>query len=159
MSTQIQCKKKCQHKKSMWNIYLYIYIVYSEYFSTYFSRRWHKFLYPEFEWSQWEVSLPTDPSFYTCFHDAHLSLIVSYQFNLLNYVHYLFVCFLNIFMSKEIHKNESRLRLLQKKKITCQIKRFICDREENCIFIISYCLIFWTVCYLTLDFRPYSKRS
>lgn len=116
MSTQIQCKKKCQHKKSMWNIYLYIYIVYSEYFSTYFSRRWHKFLYPEFEWSQWEVSLPTDPSFYTCFHDAHLSLIVSYQFNLLNYVHYLFVCFLNIFMSKEIHKNESRLRLLQKKK-------------------------------------------
>lgn len=159
MSTQIQCKKKCQHKKSTWNIYLYIYIVYSEYFSTYFSRRWHKFLYPEFEWSQWEVSLPTDPSFYTCFHDAHLSLIVSYQFNLLNYVHYLFVCFLNIFMSKEIHKNESRLRLLQKKKITCQIKRFICDREENCIFIISYCLIFWTVCYLTLDFRPYSKRS
>lgn len=158
MSTQIQCKKKCQHKKSMWNIYLYIYIVYSEYFSTYFSRRWHKFLYPEFEWSQWEVSLPTDPSFYTCFHDAHLSLIVSYQFNLLNYVHYLFVCFLNIFMSKEIHKNESRLRLLQK-KITCQIKRFICDREENCIFIISHCLIFWTVCYLTLDFRPYSKRS
>lgn len=56
------------------------------------------------------------PLFYTCFHDAHLSLIVSYQFNLLNYVHYLFVCFLNIFMSKEIHKNESRLRLLQKKK-------------------------------------------
>lgn len=117
MSTQIQCKKKCQHKKSTWNIYLYIYIVYSEYFSTYFSRRWHKFLYPEFEWSQWEVSLPTDPSFYTCFHDAHLSLIVSYQFNLLNYVHCLFVCFLNIFMSKEIHKNESRLRLLQKKKL------------------------------------------
>lgn len=99
------------------------------------------------------------PLFYTCFHDAHLSLIVSYQFNLLNYVHYLFVCFLNIFMSKEIHKNESRLRLLQKKKLLVKSNGFFCDREENCFFIISYCLIFWTVCYPTLDFRPYSKRS
>lgn len=100
-----------------------------------------------------------NPLFYTCFHDAHLSLIVSYQFNLLNYVLYLFVCFLNIFMSKEIHKNESRLRLLQKKKLLVKSNGFFCDREENCFFIISYCLIFWTVCYLTLDFRPYSKRS
>lgn len=74
------------------------------------------------------------PLFYTCFHDAHLSLIVSYQFNLLNYVHYLFVCFLNIFMSKEIHKNESRLRLLQKKKITCQIKRFLLWQRRKLLF-------------------------
>lgn len=74
------------------------------------------------------------PLFYTCFHDAHLSLIVSYQFNLLNYVYYLFVCFLNIFMSKEIHKNESRLRLLQKKKITCQIKRFLLWQRRKLLF-------------------------
>lgn len=70
------------------------------------------------------------PLFYTCFHDAHLSLIVSYQFNLLNYVHYLFVCFLNIFMSKEIHKNESRLRLLQKKNyLSNQTVSFVTEKK------------------------------
>lgn len=71
-----------------------------------------------------------NPLFYTCFHDAHLSLIVSYQFNLLNYVHYLFVCFLNIFMSKEIHKNESRLRLLQKKNyLSNQTVSFVTEKK------------------------------
>lgn len=71
-----------------------------------------------------------NPLFYTCFHDAHLSLIVSYQFNLLNYVHYLFVCFLNIFMSKEIHKNESRLRLLQKKNYLSNQTVYLWQRRK-----------------------------
>lgn len=70
------------------------------------------------------------PLFYTCFHDAHLSLIVSYQFNLLNYVHCLFVCFLNIFMSKEIHKNESRLRLLQKKNYLSNQTVYLWQRRK-----------------------------
>lgn len=88
LSTQIQCKKMSTQKiPPKYTCILSILSI----FLFYFSRRWHTILYPEYEWmvpmwslfpnrSHWLYLIK--PLLYTCFLDAQLSLILSYQFSL-----------------------------------------------------------------------------
>lgn len=91
--------------------------------------------------SQQTPLIVTKPPFYTCFHDVHLSLILSYQFNLL----IMYIIFNRYFMSKEIHKKESRLRLLQNNDLSTQMVSFVTEIKllfHYCIVLdILYCLL------------------
>lgn len=140
MSTKIQCKKKMSTQKiHVKHLFIHLYCLFWVFFYLFFKKMTQVSLSRIWVVSMGSLSpnrslwLYLSPLFYTCFHDAHLSLIVSYQFNLLIYVHYLFVCFLNIFMSKEIHKNESRLRLLLWQRRKLHFHYFVLLDILNCL--------------------------
>lgn len=82
--------------------------------------------------SQQTPLIVTKPPFYTCFHDVQLSL---YYF--INSTYLSCTLFFNrYFMSKEIYKKESRLRLLQNNDLSTQMVSFVTEIK----LVFHYCI-------------------